>query len=83
MKDLDETFVCKEALRNLVERMDSRHLHDLCLKSGICPECGNEDMEIKSYGPYLQYTDYKCAVCEFEKKKSTITGIMGFARKTN
>ena len=80
MKDLGKKFVCKEALRNLVERMDERHLHDVCLKSGICPECGNEDMKVHTYGPHFQYSDYKCEECEFKLEKSMITGILGLRK---
>ena len=81
MKNPPKKIVCKKAIRNLVFRMDKGHLRDKCLKSGICPNCGNEDLKVKVYGQYNQYSDYECAICKLNIEKSMITGILGLTKQ--
>lgn len=36
-----------------------------CLQDGICPSCGNKDLNEKVYGPDDQFSDHRCTKCGF------------------
>ena len=69
------------AAQILLERFDESHLYNLCLKSGICPQCASEKLITKTYGKYLQYSDYVCGHCGLNSKEVFIPGLMGLRKR--